>query len=62
MRNIREIKKEQELLLKQFHAKNEQLEQEIKEIRKVRGTKLKEPGYDGHREVGRDREQFTPWG
>jgi cell division protein FtsB len=62
MTGIRELKAKQAAALQAYHAEHARLEEEIRKIRQQRGTKIKQPSYDGYREEGRDRTRWTPWG
>jgi hypothetical protein len=62
MTGIRELKAMQVAAREAYHAEYARLEEEIKKIRLQRGTKIKQPSYEGYHEVGRDRPRNTPWG
>lgn len=56
--SIRELKVLQAEALAKYHAEYARLEAEIQEIRKARGTVLKEKSWEGYHEEGRSRERF----
>jgi hypothetical protein len=59
---IRQLQKEKERLLEEYHAKIALIDNQIENIREARGTKLKEKPMTGYHETGRDRVNQTPYG
>lgn len=60
--SIRELQKQKTMLLRQYHADNKALDEQIDLIRAKRGTKLKEPDDTGWVERGKMGPDRTPYG
>ena len=59
---IRELQKEKDRLLEEYHANIRLIDKMIEIHRENRGTKIKEVPMTGYHETGRDRANQTPHG
>jgi hypothetical protein len=62
MKMIKQLQKEKERLLEEYHANIRLIDLQIEIYREARGTKLKEVPMTGYHETGRDRANQTPHG